>query len=45
MKGTRHIKVKLAGMSFIEFAVWGSYLISLGNFLAKVGLEKDIYWF
>lgn len=32
-------------MSFLEFAVWGSYLISLGNFLAKVGLAKDIYWF
>lgn len=45
MKGTGLIKVKLAIMSFIEFAVWGSYLISLGNFLAKVGLEKDIYWF
>lgn len=32
-------------MSFLEFAVWGSYLISLGNFLSNVGLAKDIYWF
>ena len=39
------IRTRLAGMSFLEFAVWGSYLISLGNFLSNVGLEKDIYWF
>lgn len=39
------IRSRLAIMSFLEFAVWGSYLISLGNFLAKVGLAKDIYWF
>lgn len=41
----RHIRTRLAAMSFLEFAVWGSYLISLGNFLANVGLEKEIYWF
>lgn len=42
---TKMIKTRLAAMSFLEFAVWGSYLISLGNFLAGVGLAKDIYWF
>lgn len=42
---TKMIRTRLAAMSFIEFAVWGSYLISLGNFLANVGLAKDIYWF
>lgn len=39
------IRTRLAAMSFLEFAVWGSYLISLGNFLANVGLAKEIYWF
>ncbi|MCH5224339.1 MAG: MFS transporter [Muribaculaceae bacterium] len=39
------IKTRLAAMSFLEFAVWGSYLISLGNFLSNVGLAKEIYWF
>ena len=39
------IRTRLAAMSFLEFAVWGSYLISLGNFLSNVGLEKEIYWF
>ena len=42
---TKMIRTRLAAMSFLEFAVWGSYLISLGNFLSNVGLEKDIYWF
>ena len=45
MGNNKHIKAKLSILSFIEFAVWGSYLISLGNFLANVGLEKEIYWF
>ena len=39
------IRTRLAVMNFLEFAVWGSYLISLGNFLSNVGLAKDIYWF
>ena len=42
---TKMIRTRLAAMSFLEFAVWGSYLISLGNFLSNVGLSKDIYWF
>lgn len=45
MNGHKTLRVKLAAMSFLEFAVWGSYLISLGNFLANVGLAKEIYWF
>lgn len=45
MNSNRSLKIKLAAMNFLEFAVWGSYLISLGNFLAGVGLEKEIYWF
>ena len=40
-----NLKIKLAAMNFLEFAVWGSYLISLGNYLASVGLQKEIYWF
>lgn len=39
------IRTRLAAMSFIEFAVWGSYLISLGNYLGEVGLGAQIFWF
>lgn len=39
------LKVRLSILNFIEFAVWGSYLTSLGNFLANVGLAEQIGWF
>ncbi len=42
MKG---IKTRLAALSFLEFAVWGSYLVSLGLYLGSVGLGGYIFWF
>lgn len=39
------IKTRLAILNFIEFAVWGAYLTSLGSYLAHIGLEKNIAWF
>lgn len=32
-------------MNFLEFAVWGAYLVSLGIYLAGAGLGDKIYWF
>lgn len=32
-------------MNFLEFAVWGAYLTSLGVYLAGTGLGDKIYWF
>lgn len=42
MKSVTSIKVKLAAMNFLEFAVWGSYLTSLSKFLANNHLEGSI---
>lgn len=42
MKG---IKSKLAIMNFLEFAIWGSYLTCLGNYLGPHGLGGDIALF
>lgn len=39
------IKTRLAAMSFLEFGVWGAYLISMGQFLAANGLGTEIFWF
>lgn len=39
------LKVRLSVMNLYEFAVWGSYLVSLGIFLNKNGLGSDIPWF
>lgn len=43
--GNFSLKVRLAILSFLEFAVWGAYLTSLGNYLGRVGLANDIKWF
>lgn len=39
------LKARIALMSFLEFAVWGAYLTSLGNYLGRIGLANDIKWF
>ena len=39
------VKVRLSVMNFLEFAVWGAYLISMGMYLATHGLAKDVFWF
>lgn len=40
-----NIKVRLALMNFLEFAVWGAYLTSMGNYLGKAGMGAEISWF
>ena len=39
------IKLRLILLNFIEFAVWGAYLTSMGTYLAKAGLGSHIGWF
>ncbi|MDE7119472.1 MAG: MFS transporter, partial [Muribaculaceae bacterium] len=39
------LKPRLAVMNFLEFAVWGSYLVSMGIYLSSVGLMGQIFWF
>lgn len=39
------IKIRLVAMNFLQFAVWGSYLVCIGNFLGRVGLGDYIAWF
>lgn len=41
----RAIKSRLIFMNFLQFAVWGSYLTCVGQFLGKVGLGDYISWF
>lgn len=40
-----NIKIKLSVMFFFELAVWGAYLISMGSYLASVGLGPQISYF
>ena len=38
----RSIKLRLIVMNVIQWAVWGSYLTSMGSYLASVGLATRI---
>ena len=40
-----NLKFRLTLLNFIEFAVWGAYLTSMGTYLAAVGLGQNIGWF
>lgn len=40
-----NIKIRLTVMNFLQFAVWGAYLTSMGIFLAGAGLGDKIGWF
>lgn len=42
MSTTNNVKLKLTVMNFLEFAVWGAYLISMGNYLGTIGLGSKI---
>lgn len=41
----KHMKLRLMLMNFLEFAVWGAYLTSMGNYLANHGMGTNIGWF
>lgn len=36
------IKSRLTVMNFLQFAVWGAYLTSMGNYLSSIGLGPQI---
>lgn len=40
-----NLKLRLIIMNFLQFAVWGAYLTSMGNFLAGAGYGSIIGWF
>lgn len=41
----RSLQIRLVVMNFLEFAVWGAYLTSMGTYLAKIGMDTNIGWF
>ena len=40
-----NLKVRLAIMNFLEFAVWGAYLTCMGRYLGNLGFSTEIGWF
>ena len=45
MKTMNHMKYRLIGMSFLQFAVWGAYLISMVGYLFNAGMGDKIGYF
>jgi len=41
----KNIKFRLIIMNFLEFAVWGAYLTSMGRYLGSHGFGPSIGWF
>ena len=37
-----NLKVRLTLMNFLEFAVWGAYLTSMGTYLVNIGMASAI---
>lgn len=37
-----NLKIRLALMNFLEFAVWGAYLTSMGTYLVQIGMVSEI---
>ncbi len=40
-----NLKVRLAVMNLLEFAVWGAYLTCMGIYLSNIGMGANIGWF
>ena len=45
VKTPNMLKFSLTVMNFLEYAVWGAYLTSMGSYLVKIGLAENIGWF
>ena len=41
----KSVRLRLIVMNFLQFAIWGAYLTSMGNYLGKAGLAENIGWF
>lgn len=40
-----NLKIRLALMNYLEFAVWGAYLTCMGMYLSRIGLTSHIGYF
>ncbi len=40
-----NLKIRLSLMNFLEFAVWGAYLTSMGTYLVNIDMGGQIGWF
>jgi nucleoside transporter len=41
----KNLKLRLIVLVFLQYAVWGAYLISIGRYLSQIELGSKIKWF
>ena len=44
MPRTAAIGTRLSVMMFLQFFVWGAWYVTVGNYMARVGMTDAIYW-
>lgn len=45
MASNSNMKIRLIIMNFLEFAIWGCYLVSMGIYFGNAGLGAQTFWF
>ena len=38
------IKAKLSIMMFLQYAIWGSWYVTVGNYMGAIGMSSTIHW-
>jgi nucleoside transporter len=38
------VKIKLSIMMFLQYAIWGAWYVTVGNYMNAIGMSSTIYW-